>query len=103
MALGDSAFQGGAPGLKIDLQKADDLSPKMSAGIGEERSRKGPRRTAVLPSQGGMVCLSLGGCREGMVSFPAGSSLRPGYLLRQSNPREGPLHEGEPPRPLEVR
>lgn len=74
--------------MKIDLQKADDLSPKMSAGIGEERSRKGPRRTAVLPSQGGMVCLSLGGCREGMVSFPAGSSLRPGYLLRQSNPEK---------------
>lgn len=86
MALGDEVFQGGAPGWKNDPPKTDDPFPQyVCRGRGEGRDKKegGPRGPWVHPSLSGMMCLSVA-ARVGMVSFPARSSLRPGYLLRQS-------------------
>lgn len=54
-----------------------------------EIRRKGPTRTEGPPLPKRNDVVSLSGCREGMVSFPARSSLQPGYLLRQSKTQKG--------------
>lgn len=50
----------------------------------------------VLPSLSGMMPLSLSGSREGMVSFPAGSSLWPGLPVQTISPPKGALQKGKP-------
>ena len=62
-------------------------------------TRKGPGRIVGLPLPERNDVVSLGGCREGMVSFPARLSLRPGYLLRQSEAQRA-FCKGASPSPL---
>lgn len=86
-------------GLRIgknDPPKADDPSPQdVCRGLEGREEGRGPEGPWVLPSLSEMM-MSLSGCREGMVSFPAGSSLRPGYLLRQSKPQKALCKRASP-------
>lgn len=81
---------------KNDPPKADDPSPQgVCRGLEGREERRGQEGPWVLPCLSEMM-LSLRGCREGMVSFPAGSSLRPGYLLRQSKPQKALCKRASP-------
>lgn len=67
------------------------LPPRCLQGVlWGQKKEGGQKDRGVFPSLSGMMpaSLSLSGCREGMVSFPAGSSLWPGYLFRQSDPQK---------------
>lgn len=84
-------FQGGAPGWKNDTPPLNQMTspPGCVQGVlwGREEGRG--------PEDRGPSDASLSGCREGMVSFPAGSSLAllPAQTIK---PPKGPLQKGEP-------
>lgn len=88
-------FQGGAPGWKNDPPKKQMTSPPgCLQGVLWEEKKEGAPRT-VGPPHPEPSDASLSGCREGMVSFPAGSSLArlPAQTIK---PPKGPLQKGEP-------